>query len=248
MLRVKTNHSLTPITDLVKSSLRIYFKKQNLIYLLKFVLVGFLIIVASIAPIAAITILSVSLFAAAGVSVTWPVILLGVLGILVIIAVVLTINLWLQIVQIEVLRQVTKDKILGIKKTLRFSWGKRIWPLFLAGLLYFSVVIVGFVLLLIPGIIFLVWFSFAFFIVVEERRGAVAALKRSKELVSDYFWPVLGRYLVFLLISAIVQVGASTVPVAGPIVVIFLHPYFMLLPYLLYQDLLRVKGSGERAR
>lgn len=59
----------------------------------------------------------------------------------------------------------------------------------------------GLTLLLVPGIIFAVWFSFAPVIAVLERVGPYRALIISRELVRGHFWQVVWRE-AFLLIPA----------------------------------------------
>lgn len=66
-------------------------------------------------------------------------------------------------------------------------------------LLLFS--ISGLILLLVPGIIFAVWFSFAPIIAVLERVSPYRALIMSRELVRGHFWQVVWRE-AFLLIPA----------------------------------------------
>jgi len=65
----------------------------------------------------------------------------------------------------------------------------------------------GFVLLIIPGIIIAVWFSFASFVVVNENLSPIAALKASRNYVRGKFWAVLGRWALFFLVT----MGASVV-------------------------------------
>ena len=74
-----------------------------------------------------------------------------------------------------------------------------IWVSFLMGIIVFS----GFILLIIPGIIFSVWFSLSYYVLVWEDLRGLSAIKASKNLVSKYWWRVLWRYFVlyvFLLL------------------------------------------------
>lgn len=75
-----------------------------------------------------------------------------------------------------------------------------VWISILVGL----AVLGGLILLLIPGIIFAVWFAFVGFVLVLERLKGRKALKRSRELVKGYFWYVLGyTILIYLLVASI---------------------------------------------
>ena len=82
-----------------------------------------------------------------------------------------------------------------------------IWISFLMGLIIFS----GFILLIIPGIIFSVWFSLSYYVLVWEDLRGFSAIKASKDLVLNYWWRVVWRYFVlyffllsFLIISSFV--------------------------------------------
>lgn len=67
---------------------------------------------------------------------------------------------------------------------------------------------VGFFLLIIPGIIFSVWFAFVKPVVVNEG-GSVDALKTSKALVKGRFWKLLG-YFTLGTIVLLVYNGLAT--------------------------------------
>lgn len=97
--------------------------------------------------------------------------------------------------------------------------------LFLTGL----ITALGLLLFIIPGLIFLVWFSFAGIIAVVEGKG-LSALKESKALVVDRFWPVAWRLLIISLLANIPRVWL------GPFWTIT-TPYFSLLTVALYLDL-----------
>lgn len=80
-----------------------------------------------------------------------------------------------------------------------FFW-QYLWLSILVGL----TVIAGFVLLVIPGIIFMVWFSFAYFFLLFEGVKGVDAMKRSRELVRGRWFPVFGRFLLFFGFSLVI--------------------------------------------
>jgi hypothetical protein len=75
------------------------------------------------------------------------------------------------------------------------------FSLFVSSVFVLLFIISGSVLLLIPGIMFAVWFAFAPLISVAERTSPFAALLISRELVKNHFWDVLWRE-VFLLVPA----------------------------------------------
>jgi hypothetical protein len=70
----------------------------------------------------------------------------------------------------------------------------------LAGLLLYVVVGVGFILLIVPGIILAVRLSFVPFLVVDEGRGPVEALFESWRRTAGYGWTIFGAFLVGVLL------------------------------------------------
>ena len=77
-------------------------------------------------------------------------------------------------------------------------WGKMWWMRFVQGLLLLCL----FILLILPGIYFMVRWSLAEAVVVSEGMTGLKALRRSRELTMDRFWPLfwLGvfPFLIFL--------------------------------------------------
>jgi hypothetical protein len=70
----------------------------------------------------------------------------------------------------------------------------------IAGLLTEIIIAVGFILLIVPGIILAVRLSFVAFLVVDEGRGPVEALSESWRRTSGYSWTILGAALLAILI------------------------------------------------
>jgi len=70
----------------------------------------------------------------------------------------------------------------------------------------------GFLLLVIPGLIWLAYFSLAPAIVKFEHRGVWASLRRSRELVTGNFWRVLWMVVGTIAVTEL-AVEAVTVPV-----------------------------------
>jgi hypothetical protein len=81
-------------------------------------------------------------------------------------------------------------------KEARSSVGPYLWLEILTTIL----VLLWFLLLIIPAIIFSVFYSFALFAFFFEGKRGMAAIRRSKELVKGYWWPVFWRTLVIGLI------------------------------------------------
>lgn len=74
----------------------------------------------------------------------------------------------------------------------------------LVSVLYAIAVLGGFLLLIVPGIIFMTWFCFSIFIVVIENERGVRALKKSKALVRGRTFAILLRVVAIAAIFAAV--------------------------------------------
>ena len=82
-----------------------------------------------------------------------------------------------------------------------------------------------FLLAFVPAIMLWLRFFVAVPAAVEERPGALGALRRSAFLTQGQRWPIFGIFLVLGILNFGVQLGAVLVPVAGP----FLYPVSNLL-------------------
>lgn len=99
------------------------------------------------------------------------------------------------------------------------------------------IILGGTILLIIPAIIFGIWYSFSTWLVLDKNMGIKEALKQSKLMVKGKFWKILGRSVVFGLFTFIVSVVLSLIPYAGSFLLSFIAPLLLLPFYLLYRDL-----------
>jgi hypothetical protein len=98
----------------------------------------------------------------------------------------------------------------------------------------------GLILLIIPGIIFVTWFSAATYITVDEGVWGVAALKRSRELTRGRVWDTLGA------ITLVPCFGVLTiVPVLGDIA--YMVAAIVLIPLFAvrYTQLIKLKKRAD---
>lgn len=130
------------------------------------------------------------------------------------------------------------DDQLAFKKALE-KGGRSIVPLMWIGFLTGFIISGGFMLFIIPGIIFMVWFFFAQFILIKEDVHGMDALLKSREYVSGQWFNVALRLV--LIWAASILVGA--IPLAGPILYITFFPFVMIFHYLIYRDLREMKGD-----
>jgi len=80
------------------------------------------------------------------------------------------------------------------------------WPLVGVSILFGIAVGIGFVLLIIPGLILMVIWSVVAPVTVLERPGVFAAFGRSRELVRGNGWNVFGVIVIVFLIVAVISV------------------------------------------
>ncbi|MEK7188421.1 MAG: hypothetical protein AAB685_01055 [Patescibacteria group bacterium] len=239
-------NKLTPVVELIKNSFQIYFKKENLIYLTKIALVYFGIVTLSSIPLFFLApssfgfIHGFKLFSQARFDLGFW----NLAAVLISLLAVIIIVLWMQATLIVAVSLVAMEKIISVRETLARAWSST-KNLFIQGVLGGLVVTLGLVLLIIPGLVFGVWFTFAGFLVVAGGLGAIESLKKSKAMVSGIFWAVAGRNAVFIILIGLIQMGASFIPYAGGLVLILFSPYYVLLPYLLYEDVKRFKAGEE---
>ncbi len=122
---------------------------------------------------------------------------------------------------------------------------RRLGSVLLVSILVGIVVAVGFILLIIPGVIFLTMLAVAIpALVVEDRRGT-DAMSRSWNLVKGSFWHVLGTIVVAALLTGIIggiigAIGGSNwflQWIFGSIGQIITAPFTALVTILLYIDL-----------
>ncbi len=110
------------------------------------------------------------------------------------------------------------------------------WVLFLAG----AIVLAGSVALLVPAILFGVWFAFAVVVLFAEDRRGLEALLASRAYVRGHWWPVFGRLLLVSILAALL----GLVPVAGQLLSLLFTPFLLLFLVVLYEDLKEAAGGA----
>jgi hypothetical protein len=126
-----------------------------------------------------------------------------------------------------------------------YRWGlRRFGSVLLVSIMVGIVVAIGFILLIIPGIIALTFLAVAVPALVVENVRGTDAMRRSATLVSGHFWHVLGVIVVAAIITGIIGSliraigGSNTVlgAIFGAIGQIIVAPYSALVSVLLYLD------------
>lgn len=125
-------------------------------------------------------------------------------------------------------------------------------------LIYVALVLVGMVALIVPGMLFFVWFGLSGPVVEIEERTIRGALGRSRELVRSNFWVV---FFVLVPIEIVGDAAAEAIEslvhgwlghslfagwLAESFSNIFLTPVFAVAAVLLTLDLIAAKGGAAK--
>lgn len=133
----------------------------------------------------------------------------------------------------------------GVFEAFKISKGKAL-SFFWVGLLMGLVMMGGFVMLIVPGFIFLAWFSLSQFIFVAEGHKGFSALLKSKEYVNGNLGKVFLRLLFIVVINILVSlvikfgIGLISETVAGVVSGLFSllsAPLWFAYTFSLYQAL-----------
>ncbi|PPK73935.1 hypothetical protein B0F87_11346 [Methylobacter tundripaludum] len=103
-----------------------------------------------------------------------------------------------------------------IGRSYRCIFSKSVGSFFITYLLLVIVIAVGFIFLVVPGLLFLIWYALTFQVVLLERLSGWKALKRSKELGVGFYWRNYGVLFltniicfIFIMILTMSLGGAS---------------------------------------
>ncbi len=213
--------------DLIKMSVDIFSKKKNLIFFLEIYLL--------ILPFSVFSVVQNFVPALQNLQLTYS----WQLGLNLLLNVgYLLVSALVGVSVISSFRTVLGNEKLSVIEALRKSCAKYWWPYFLLTIVVAIITGLGFVLLIVPGVLFLTWFSFARFILVEKGSKIKESLVTSRNLVKGKFWKIFGRLIVFGVFELVVEFIFSTIPYGiGTIFTGFLGALFILPPYLLYKEL-----------
>lgn len=132
--------------------------------------------------------------------------------------------------------QIEKGKA-DLGASVRFASSKLLW-IWALSILVGIIVVLGFIALIVPGIMLTIMFSLAFPVLIIENKGVLDSMGRSRELVGHRWLKTFATFLVLAIIIAIASaiVGAISGPlgVASPVVNGLLSAFYQpLFPILL---------------
>lgn len=160
--------------------------------------------------------------------------------------------IWMQVSQVRTLMMDSNDSI----KSTMIAAKPYIRNYFWTGVVSSLIIMGGFVLLIIPGIIFMVWYGFATYITVAENSGAIDSLRKSKGYVEGQWWKVFGRLIVFLILGFVLYIpviilttiatnmtGELGGSIVNDIAGLLYGPFFLALGWSFYKGLRATKGE-----
>lgn len=136
------------------------------------------------------------------------------------------------LLMIAVLRAAQGQKIslMGIWRELVDRW---LWVKLIATFILIVLsLIVGFLLLIIPGVILLWRLFFVPYVLIDQKTTIEEAFRRSWRMTSGYAWAIYSIILVSLLLAL-----TSIFPVIGPLIAFVLSSIYMAAPALRYQEI-----------
>jgi len=245
-VKAQVKAKLTPVFSMLEESCKVY--AQNIKKFIEIYLRG----LVGLIPFLAILVLFLLLLAM-GVKNSFVNLLLAVLGFLALLWAVYY-GILVRAAMILLIKSNYSSAKENFTQSKGYFWGY-VWVSIVVS------VIIGLwtLLLIIPGIIFAVYFmlvNYTFFF--EDFKGYMA-LKRSKELVKGYWWDVCGRTLFIGLIAVIVNIILSA-PLAAleagsPGYIIYnsfmnliwalIAPIIIIYTYYIFRDLKNIKGESK---
>lgn len=111
---------------------------------------------------------------------------------------------------ISALRGADVDIMPSVRKGL-----KSILSVFIAFFIAAIAMTLGFVLLVVPGVIIALMWSVLVPAIVNEKRGPFSALGRSRELTKGYRWQIFAIFIILFLISFIPGAALSAAMIGG---------------------------------
>ena len=134
-------------------------------------------------------------------------------------------------VTIEMIKEASAGNRADINSAWEASKG-RMEPLILSSILAGIITVLGYLLLIIPGIILSFIFYFVAQAVMIDGRSGMEALKTSYGFIKEN----LSDAVILILISMIMSLVLSMIPLIGPLLCLLVIPYIYALATLFYLD------------
>lgn len=160
---------------------------------------------------------------------------------------------WSRIAILSIIYHSTDNAFNAYQKTFRllpsFLWINILYTFFIAGGSFF---------LIIPGMIFFIWFSMVWMMQFEKKGSGSSAFAMSRAYTEGYFFTLALRFIslgIFLFIlSAIIEIGISFFPLSQMTSTVltayltsFFSPFALVYIYYLFDHLKFIKGDNIAA-
>ncbi|PLX80586.1 MAG: hypothetical protein C0615_00685 [Desulfuromonas sp.] len=130
------------------------------------------------------------------------------------------------------------DQECGFKEALRRG-REQVWSFLWALSLSSFLIVGGYLLFFIPGILFSVWFLFVPFIIAVEQERGMDALLKSYEYIKGFSMNSFFKLFILTLVCG--AIGA--IPIAGPFLSLLTTPFTLVFFFVMYYDLQQIKGN-----
>lgn len=114
----------------------------------------------------------------------------------------------------------------------------------------------GFMMFIVPGLIFFTWFGLAPYAFIWEGKEGFEALRRSKQLVGGFFWKVFSRLagIALAVMAVVIALGVvgkiigDSHHIIGSLLHLFLMPLVVFFGIVLFQNLVTVRkhAAGQK--
>ncbi len=106
--------------------------------------------------------------------------------------------------------------------------------------------LIGLVLFVVPGLLWLFLVVFTIQEIVLQRKNAVSAIQGSIELVKENAFDLLAYFIVLIIVVIVIAVPLALIPIVGYFIAsIFLEPYTSISLTMVYRALVRNSQSAE---
>lgn len=120
----------------------------------------------------------------------------------------LLVYIWLTIFLVRIFDQLADKKEPDYTALQTTVW-PTVYPLLIVGAIEFLTILGGFVLLIIPGLVFAVWFTFSQISVILDGKRGIEALSFSRSLVQGRFFEVAAYVLTGPLVILLAYAGVT---------------------------------------
>ncbi len=154
---------------------------------------------------------------------------------------------WTVIMLVLASWKLLNDEKISIQESLSSASNSFI-QFILSQILYFLLVIVGFILLIVPGLYLGTIFTFACIPIVLEQKNVIEGFKISKNLIKGYFWVILLIGISVMAISGAVYFisglfGSLMKVLLYGIFTALIVPYLSILEVSIYKEIKAIKQT-----